>query len=109
MVTVELAVAIPAVVLILALVLGGVSLGVDRVRCVDAARLGARALARGDSMGSARAVAGAAAPPGAQVSAGSSGGQASVTVTATRRLWGAGVDVSATSVADLERRPDGGP
>ena len=39
MVTAETAVAVPAVVLVLALALSGLSLGVDAVRCQDAARV----------------------------------------------------------------------
>lgn len=70
MVTAELAVTLPAVVLVLGLCLAGISAGIDQIRCVDAARLGARAAARGDSLGSVRAAAVAAAPAGAVVSIG---------------------------------------
>lgn len=68
MVTAELAVSIPVVVLVLTLALGAVRLGMDEVRCIDAARLAARALARGDPEGDARGLAARAAPFGASVS-----------------------------------------
>lgn len=64
MVAAEAAAALPAVVLVLALGLGAVGTGVDTVRCVDAARAGARAAARGDD---GTAAARRAAPGGADV------------------------------------------
>jgi Flp pilus assembly protein TadG len=48
MATAEFAVAMPAVVLVLVLALSAVVSVMDQVRCVDAARATARALARGD-------------------------------------------------------------
>lgn len=107
MVTAELAVAIPAVVIVLALCLGGISVGIDQIRCVDAARLGARALARGDADGTAREVAGRAAPPGAVVSLVGGGSQVLVTVSVHRGLVGLvyGFDVAATSFAERELAP----
>jgi len=88
MVTAELAVAVPVVVVVLALGLSAIRLGIDEVRCVDAARLAARALARGDSEGSARALAVTAGPPGASVVVGSTGAEVSATVSASRDLAG---------------------
>ena len=41
MVTAELALAVPVVVMVLALGLAAIRVGVDQVRCVDAARLAA--------------------------------------------------------------------
>ncbi len=81
MATAELAVAMPAVVLVLAVVLGAVSLGLDEVRCVDAARAGARAAARGDSAAAVRVEAGRAAPAGARVVVRTAGSRVTVTVT----------------------------
>ena len=49
MVTAELAVVLPALLLVLAVALSALGLAVDQVRCVDAAAAGARAAARGDS------------------------------------------------------------
>jgi Flp pilus assembly protein TadG len=63
--TAELAVALPALLLVLALALGALRLGIDRVRCVDAAQTAARVLARGEPVDRARAVALARAPTGA--------------------------------------------
>ena len=88
MVTAELAVAVPVVVVVLALGLSAIRLGIDEVRCVDAARLAARALARDDSEASARELALTAAPPGASVSLRSGGGEVSATVAASRDLAG---------------------
>lgn len=50
MVTAEIAVALPAFVLVLTLGLGAVTAMTDHLRCVDAARTGARLLARGDAV-----------------------------------------------------------
>jgi pectate lyase len=88
MVTAELAVAVPVVVVVLALGLSAIRLGIDEVRCVDAARLAARALARGDSEGSARALAVTAGPAGAAVVVASTGAEVSATVSASRDLAG---------------------
>ncbi|MBM6401355.1 TadE family type IV pilus minor pilin [Phycicoccus sonneratiae] len=63
--TAELAVALPALLLVLAVALGALRLGIDRVRCLDAAQVGARLLARGEPVERARALALARAPAGA--------------------------------------------
>ena len=68
MVTAELAVAIPALLVVLAVALAAVRAGVDEVRCVDAAHVAARLLARGEADVAARAAAGSRAPAGARVS-----------------------------------------
>ena len=88
MVTAELAVAEQDDQVVLALGISAIRLGIDEVRCVDAARLAARALARGDSEGSARALAVTAGPPGASVVVGSTGAEVSATVSASRDLAG---------------------
>jgi hypothetical protein len=88
MVTAELAVAIPVVVVVLALGLSAVRLGIDEIRCVDAARLAARALARGDSEAVARSAAASAAPAGADIALGARGSEVSATVSASRDLAG---------------------
>ena len=49
MATAELAVVLPAVLLVLAVALSALGLAIDQIRCVDAARAGARAAARGDT------------------------------------------------------------
>jgi Flp pilus assembly protein TadG len=59
-VTAEFALAVPAVVLVLAACLGGLRVGVERMRVQDAAAVAARSLARGDPPSRARALASAA-------------------------------------------------
>jgi TadE-like protein len=86
MVTAEFAVVLPAVVLVLALSLGALGLALDQIRCVDAARAGARAASRGDSPGAVILVAGRAAPSGAVVSVGTSGDLVSVLVVSRPRV-----------------------
>lgn len=57
--TAELAVAVPAVLLVLAACLGGLRIGAERIRVVDAAAQGARLAAVGESpVGPAGAVGG---------------------------------------------------
>lgn len=63
--TAETAVAMPAMVLLMATLIWGLIAAAGQIRCVDAARIAARAAARGDS--DAAAAARAAAPPGASV------------------------------------------
>ena len=79
--TAELAVALPSLVIVLAVALGAVDLGLSQVRCVDAARLGARLLARGEPRGPALAEVRAAAPEGARVSVTTTGTRVTVVVT----------------------------
>ena len=104
--TAELAVALPTLVLVLAVALAAVDLGVAQVRCVDAARLGARLLARGEPAASTLVEVRAAAPEGARVT--TAFGQGRVTVVVAGDLPGPlhGLGVvprpSATAVARLE-------
>ncbi len=103
MVTAELAVAIPSLVLVLGLVVGGLSLGIDEIRCIDAARVGARALARGDDQGAAESVARRVAPPAATIGVAQSQTEVTVDVSVRRSLLGAaGLVLHATSVAQRE-------
>ncbi|HEX9335518.1 MAG TPA: TadE family protein [Pseudonocardiaceae bacterium] len=67
MVTVEAAVALCAFVTVLAMVLAGVSMVLDQIRCTDAAREAARLVARGEQHRAADAVR-QIAPPGATLS-----------------------------------------
>lgn len=82
MATAELALAMPVLVVVLALALAGIELGMQQVRCVDAARSAVRLMARGESPERVVAAAELAAPGGAVVSTGASGGRVSVTVSA---------------------------
>lgn len=67
MATAELALAVPAVVLVLALCLTGLALGVDQVRCADAARVATRAASRGEPEHLVRELALSRAPRGSVV------------------------------------------
>ena len=90
MVSAEVAVALPCVVLLLAVVLAAVDLGVSQVRCVDAARTGARLLARAEPLADATSQIRAAAPS-----------ESVVTVDTSERL--VRVSVSAPLPAALSR------
>ncbi|WP_354641339.1 TadE family type IV pilus minor pilin [Kitasatospora camelliae] len=63
--TAETAVVLPALVLLAAMLMWAVVVASDQIRCVDAARVGARSAARGEP--DAEAVARAAAPAGAVI------------------------------------------
>ena len=85
MATAELALVIPAVLVVLAMCLSGLGLAVDQLRCVDAARAGARAASRGEPVSGVRAAALHGAPDGATVTVGSRNGDVTVTVSGPRR------------------------
>jgi hypothetical protein len=104
MVTAELAVAIPSVVLVLALGLGAVHAAVDQIRCVDAARVASRAAARGDDDSRVRALAAESAPVGARVQVDGVAGGVRVTISARSGGWGVlpGWDLSASAVTPVE-------
>ncbi|WP_404391321.1 TadE family type IV pilus minor pilin [Humibacillus xanthopallidus] len=109
MVTAELAVAIPAVVLVLALCLAGVTAGIDQIRCVDAARIAARSAARGDTPGAVREVALEAAPSGSTVVVVADGSLVTVTVEARSGGWGGVLpswELSAQATAPRESSAD---
>ena len=82
MATAELAVAIPSLLVVLVVALSAVDLGLSQVRCVDAARLGARLVARAEPEPVVVREALRAAPDGANVAVSRSGGFGTVTVTA---------------------------
>jgi hypothetical protein len=82
MATAELAVAMPAVLLVLGLGLTALSAGIDQVRCVDAARAVARLAARGEPPQRAVEAGRRLAPPGASIRVSSRGGEVSVVVAA---------------------------
>ncbi|WP_168583224.1 TadE family type IV pilus minor pilin [Gephyromycinifex aptenodytis] len=67
MVTAEFAVAMPVLIAVLALVMAAMGLALDQVRCVDAARAGARLAARGEPESVVIAEAARLAPTGSQV------------------------------------------
>lgn len=106
MVTAEFAVVLPAVVLVLALSLGAMGLALDQVRCVDAARAGARAASRGDSYGAVILATRRAAPAQALVSTYRSGDLVQVSVVSRPRVAGSllpgWLRASSTASAALE-------
>ena len=107
MVTAEFAVVLPAVVLVLALSLGALGLALDQVRCVDAARAGARAASRGDSNVAVILVTRRAAPSQAQVSMVTSGDLVRVSVVSRPRVAGSVLPawLRANSTASAVREP----
>jgi len=107
MVTAEFAVVLPAVVLVLALSLGALGLALDQIRCVDAARAGARAASRGDSDGAAILVTRRAAPSEALVSMAASGDLVRVSVVSRPRVAGCLFPawLRASSTASAVREP----
>jgi Flp pilus assembly protein TadG len=102
--TAELAVGLPALILLLLFALGAVDAVLARMQCVDAARDAALAAARGgdgDGAGQRRA------PAGATVAVSLDGDRATATVRATVHPLGPhlpGVTVTGTAVADQEPR-----
>jgi Flp pilus assembly protein TadG len=79
--TVEAALVIPTLVLMTVALCGVVSAMTTQIRCVDAARTGARAAARGEADEAVRAAVAAAAPHGAQTTIDKSGGYVRVAIT----------------------------
>lgn len=103
-VTIEAAVGLAVLSLVLAACLAGIACLLAQLRCADAAREAARLMARGDESGAAQAVS-ALAPAGAQWSIG--GGEL-VTVTVSAAPAGGllpGVVISASAAA--AREPSG--
>lgn len=109
MVTAETAVVLPVLVVVLAAAVWVLASVSAQLRCVDAARVGARAAARGDSVAAASAAASAVAPSGAQVTVVRSGESVSLLVRAAVRPFGPALSrlpampVAARAVALVER------
>lgn len=102
MVTAETAVVLPVLLLVLAGAVAALVVVGAQLRCVDAAREGARAAARGEDAAAVAALAGRAAPAGAVVAVG--GGEEEVRVTVTAQISPLGpvplrITVSAEAVA----------
>lgn len=105
MATAEFAVVIPAVIAVLVLCIYAVFAGVNQLRCVDAARLAARAAARGESSSVIERVAREAGPPNAHVSVTTAGDMVEVRIRAPAGPHLGGLEppvLSASSVARLE-------
>lgn len=106
MATAELAVAMPAVVLVLLLALAALAAGATQLRVTDAARVGARQAAIGaDPL----AAAGAVAPAGSSMAAGVEGDLTCVSVSraAPGPLGRAGLTLRARACAYTEPSGDG--
>lgn len=82
MVTAEAALVLPAMVAVLGLLLWGVGAAAVQLRCGDAARVGARAVARGEPPDRVRELTLAVAPPGAHLAVAEEGDLRRVRVTA---------------------------
>jgi hypothetical protein len=81
-VTAETAIVLPVLALLLAVALWAIAVAAAQLRCVDAARDGARAAARGEADAAVVAAAEAAAPPGADVAVSHTGTRVVVVVRA---------------------------
>jgi hypothetical protein len=90
MVTAELALALPALVAVLGVVLAVIAIGLAQVRCVDAAAVAARLAARGEPDRVVRGLALSAAPRGAHLQVASDGRVVTASVSAAIRLPGIG-------------------
>ena len=106
--TAELALGIPLLLVLTAGLVWMLAVGAAQVRVIDASREAARAVARGDDIGSAQGVAVRIAPDGARVRV--EVGESDVVVTTSARVTGPGgllgslpgVTVSAEAVAVVE-------
>ena len=104
-VTAETAVVLPALVVVLVLCLWSVAVVGQQLQCIDAARTGARALARGEPVELARAAAQRAAPDGASVTLRSADGLAVVEVRFSASLpgpGGPGMQIGSRAVVAME-------
>lgn len=106
--TAEMAVVLPALGVVLVFALWSVAAVTAQLRCVDAAHVAARAVARGETFDSSMAVARDAAPAGARVDISRSGDLVVVEVDAAARLPGPwsgalpGLSLSGRAVASVE-------
>ncbi|MGW0119046.1 TadE family type IV pilus minor pilin [Streptomyces sp. NPDC003327] len=89
-VTVEAALTLPVLALFTVALLWGLAAAAAQIRCVDAARAGARVAARSEPVTAAEEAARAAAPDGARVS-----------VTRTGELWRVSVEATAPGPGGL--------
>ncbi len=104
-VTAEFALALPSLVVVLAVVVSVANVVLAQVRCVDAARAAARVAARGESSEQVVATARSLAPSDSAVSLRQAGSMVAVRVEAAVRLPLPGSDavtISGEATADLE-------
>jgi Flp pilus assembly protein TadG len=105
MVTAETAVVLPVLFLVLAGAVAAVTVVGAQLRCVDAAREGARAAARGEDVAAVITLAGRAGPEGARTTVSGAGTEVHVTVSAEVTPLGPlplAIEVSAEAVAARE-------
>ncbi|MCP3015369.1 pilus assembly protein [Nocardiopsis dassonvillei] len=95
---------LPSLLLVLAVALGAVQAASAQLSCADAARVGARALARGEPHDRARSLALTAAPDGADVHLSEDGGMARVTVRALLP-FGTGISLPVDGSAAVPLEP----
>lgn len=101
--TAELAVALPSLLFVFAAGLLGIATADAQLRCDDATRAGARALARGEIESAVTAAARDSAPPGAEVTVRRAAGVAEVGCRSRVRLAGLHTfQVRSRSVAAVE-------
>ena len=99
MVTAETAAVMPVLLVVLAASVWVLACVATEMRCVDAARVGARAAARGDAAAAVMAETASLAPSGAQVVVVRSRGSVTVTVAAVVRPFGAFAHLPGTRLA----------
>jgi hypothetical protein len=106
--TAEMAVVLPALAVVLVFALWSVAAVTAQLRCVDAALVAARAMARGESSDMSLAAARASAPAGARIVVSRSGDLVVVDVRASARLPGPwagalpGLSLGGRAVASIE-------
>jgi Flp pilus assembly protein TadG len=111
MVTAETAVVLPVLLVVLVAAVWVIACVAAELRCVDAARVGARAAARGDGAASVSTATAAVAPAGAEVRVLRTGDQVTVVVQAVVRPFGRalsrlpGTSVAARATAVVEAGP----
>ena len=108
--TVEAAVALPSLLVVLAMAVWVIACVGAQLRCVDAARAAARVAARGDSVAASTAAGRATGPRGARVQVTTTGARVVVVVQAQVRPFGVAVHlpsvhVQARAVAEREDAP----
>ena len=106
MVSAELAVALPAVLVVLVAGVAAVSAGLDQVRCVDAVGAAARLAARGEPTEAVSRAAAVRAPPGSSVRVAIGAGRARVEVRSpgpqVLRSWGSPLGCHAMAELPIE-------